>query len=135
MMAPEVYERSRADAPIHVQIRRSDFGRARPGRVEGRVLRIFRDSQYRLHWGQRIAFSVPVIEHTGGAPMPSGDIHLDWDRLNAARWVEAFLEAWDGNIHLVRSQIAPIRGPTLKPVCGPGFKGFTYPGNFYKPED
>ena len=62
--------------------------------------------------------------------MPSGTIHFDWERMGRARWFEAFLERWQGEILLVRSQIVAIRGPTRRPVCGPEVKGFVCEGTF-----
>jgi len=41
-----------------------------------------------------------------------------------------FLESWNGEIHLVRSQVIAIRHPTLHPVCGPDAKGFICEGTF-----
>jgi len=77
-----------------------------------------------VRWGQRVSFQVPVI--SGGrtdAPALSGTIFYDWERMGRARWLEAFLECRDGELRLVRSQIAAIRRPTLRPVCGGDVKG------------
>lgn len=135
MMGPYVYEEARANAPIHVQIRR--FGPA-PRRaysdsvqVHGRVVRIFRDRFHALHWWQRLSFPIPVInrERTG-PPELSGTIHHDWEWMGGARWLEVFLEPWNGELHLVRSQVLAIRHPTLRPVCGPDAKGFVCEGTF-----
>jgi hypothetical protein len=134
MMSPHVYEEARASAPIHVQILKLGTTRRPSGsgavRVSGFVVRIFRDSQRQVRWGQRVSFTVPVInrERTG-APELSGTIHHDWERMGRSRWLEAFLEYWNGEMHLVRSQIAAIRRPTAKPICGPDVKGFICPGN------
>jgi hypothetical protein len=135
MMAPFVYEEARADAPIHVQIRL--FGTAdRPRdagsvRVHGRVARIFRDRDHVLRWGQRVSFTISVINRErSGAPELSGTIHHDWERMGRARWLEAFLQPWNGELHLVRDQVLAIRHPTRRPVCGPDAKGFICEGNF-----
>ena len=70
MMAPFVYERARAEAPMHVQIWRSRT-EASPDdgsvvRIDGRVVRIFRDRGGDLHWGQRVKFVVPIIDRMRG---------------------------------------------------------------------
>jgi hypothetical protein len=124
MMAPEAYAHFRRIAPMHVQI-----WRARPSlraphgsvvSVEGRIVRIFRDRDRLLHWGQPITFQVPVIDPGArSAPMLSGTIYHDWNRLGRARWLEAFLDSWQGKLQLVYSQVLPLRHPTWRPVCGP----------------
>ena len=135
MMGPYVYEEARADAPIHIQIRRFGSANRSAGddsvRVHGRVVRIFRDRERVLHWWQSLSFFIPVInrERTG-SPELSGTIHHDWEWMGRARWLEVFLESWNGEIHLVRSQVLAIRHPTRRPVCGPDAKGFICPGNF-----
>jgi hypothetical protein len=50
--------------------------------------------------------------------------------MGRARWLEVFLESWNGEIHLMRSQVIAIRHLTVRPVCGPDAKGFICPGNF-----
>jgi hypothetical protein len=133
MMAPEVYERARADAPLHIQVWRARTQSSPPSvdvvRINGRVVRIFRNHGGVLRWGQKITFTVPIIGPNRGPPMPSGNIRHAWERIGPSRYLEAFLEAWDGELHLVRSQVAPIRRPSLRPVCGPSVKGFVCPGN------
>lgn len=131
MMAPEVYEAARARAPIHVQLWHSGRTRlGRSGRIEGRVVRVFRDHDHRLHWGARVSFGVPMIDRNSSEPpAPSGIIYLDAEWLCRTRWLEAFLEYWDGQFQLIHSQVCPIRHPTLEPVCGPGVKGFVCEGN------
>ena len=132
MMAPEVYERARADAPMHVQIWRpsveSSPRDASYVRINGRVVRIFRNQGGVLQWGQKISFPVSIVDRNA-IPMPSGEIRHAWERIGPARFLEAFLEAWEGEIHLVHSQVAPIRHPTWRPVCGPDEKGFLCRGN------
>jgi hypothetical protein len=137
MMAPEAYEHFRRTAPMHVQVwrtgpsRRTRHGSVAP--VEGRIVRIFRDCDGLLHWGQQITFNVPVIDPGArSAPMPSGTIYHDWEWLGRARWLEAFLESWQGNIQLVHSQVLPLRHPTWRPVCGPDARGMLCAGTFRK---
>ncbi len=133
-MAPQVYEQARANAPIHVQL--WQFRGTDQARDEGsvlattRVVRIFRDRDHALYLGKRIKFRVPVIHRSGpGGPELGGTIYHDWDRMGRAHWLEAFMQSVDGEIELVRSQIAAIRHPTRYPVCGPDQKGFLCTGN------
>ena len=132
MMAPHIYEQARRNAPIHVQIWRPrirlERRDANAARVNGRVVRIFRDDERALRWGQRISFTVPVIDRVS-QPAPSGTIFHAWEMIGPARFLEAFLESWNGEIHLVYSQLAPIRRPTLVPVCDPSQEGFLCRGN------
>ena len=133
MMAPFVYEQARANAPLHVQLYRYDMTRVPDNatclRATCRVLRIFRNQGGSLHFGQKIGFTIPIINR-GGSPVLDGTIRLDWFHLFQARFWEAFLEYWDGGFHLVHSQIAPIQRPGWHPICGPETKGFLCPGNF-----
>ena len=124
MMAPFVYEEARAQAAIHVQLRHSGRLPSRTNaaclRVTGRVVRIFRDRDSALSWGQKVTFLVPIINPTAiSPPMVGGTIHHPWERIGPSQYLETFLETWDGAFHLVHSQIVPIRRPTLHPVCGP----------------
>ncbi|HTS89369.1 MAG TPA: hypothetical protein VMG41_12830 [Gemmatimonadales bacterium] len=128
MMSPEVYQEFRRTAPMHVQVWWAGSSRRarRDGiaTVEGRVVRIFRDRDRLLHWGQKIRFNVPVSDPGArSAPAPSGTIYHHGEWLGQARWLEAFLEAWDGHIQLVHSQVLPLRHPTFRPVCGPDVRG------------
>jgi hypothetical protein len=129
MMSPQVYEDARARAPMHVQlIRVGTLQRPEYSgcvRIRGRIVRIFRDREHQLHWGQRVSLCVSVIDRSRSEPPTlSGTIYHDGERLGRARWLEAFLESWHGEIQLVRSQLIVIRHPTLQPVCGPDAKGF-----------
>ncbi len=132
MMSPQVYADARAEAPIHVQLMRGGVRRQRQEsgsvRVHGRVVRIFRDRERAVHLGQRLSFLIQIID-PDAVPMPSGEIRHDWDYLGRARFIEAFLTSWQGEIHLVRSQVLGIRYPTLRPVCPPDAPGFLCPGN------
>jgi hypothetical protein len=133
MMAPHVYEEARATAPIHVQLWQAR-ARSKPdgGSVllVARVVRVFRDRDHAVHLGKRVAFHVPIIHRSGpDGPSLGGTIYHDWDRLALAHWLEAFMESADGKVELVLSQIAAIRHPTRRPVCGPDQKGFLCEGN------
>jgi hypothetical protein len=129
MMAPWVYESARAEAPMHIQLRCSSIqSRGSSMRIEGRVVRIFRDTAHQLYWGKRISFSISVSGGESGC-MPGNTIYHSRDNFAAARWLEAFLESDEGKLELVYSQVAPIRGPTLRPVCGPDQEGFLCRGD------
>jgi hypothetical protein len=135
MMGPYVYEEARASAPMHVQILRTGSARRERGsasvRLRGRIVRVFRDRERALHWLQHVEFTVPVIDRERtSSPELSGTIFHDWEWMGRARWFEVFLESWQGELQLVRSQVCAIRGPTRLPVCGPEAKGFICPGNF-----
>ncbi|HZQ39582.1 MAG TPA: hypothetical protein VFA87_02275 [Rhizomicrobium sp.] len=136
MMAPFIYEEARANAPLHAQLFRYPLAEVPAGatsiRATGRVLRIFRNQTGSLHLGQKISFSIPIINRSG-PPAPDGTIRHDPHRLAQARFWEVFLEYWEGEFGLVRSQLAPIRYPSWRPVCGPDIKGFLCEGNFTPP--
>jgi hypothetical protein len=59
----------------------------------------------------------------------SGELFHDAELMRRARWLEAFLALWKGEIELVRSQVIAIRHPTLRPVCGPDAKGYLPSGD------
>lgn len=133
-MAPEVYEQARAEASIHAQIWRPKIGsrNACGGllRIEGRIVRVFRDRQRALRFGQRVSFWVPIMASTKSDPPElSGEIRHAWESIAPARFVEAFMEWWDDEFVLVRSQIAAIRRPTYAPICDAAQKGFLCQGN------
>jgi hypothetical protein len=129
MMSPQVYENARANAPMHVQlirvgaVHRPEYSDS--VRIRGRIVRIFRDREHALHFGEAISFTVPGTGRSPSEPpMLSGTIYHDGERLARARWVEAFLESWNSEMQLVRSQLIVIGHPTLRPVAGPDAKGF-----------
>jgi hypothetical protein len=134
MMAPFVYEEARANAPLHAQLCRCRLtplaADATSVRVTGRVLRIFRNRGGSLYLGQKINFYIPVTGPADLAPQLDGTIRHHRDRIGRARFLEAFLDYWDGEFHLVHSQVAPIRCPTWRPICGPDTNGFLCKGHF-----
>lgn len=132
MKPPWAYEEARRDAPIHAQLMLSGSRRRsqRPGQITGRVVRIFRDDTSALRFGKRISFSVPIVDRDQSGPvMLDGTIYHDWERISSAKWLEVFLHASEDGFELVESQVAPIRWPTFRPVCGPDTKGFCCEGN------
>jgi hypothetical protein len=133
MMAPWVYQEVRAEAAIHIQLFREaggpPVGAETSVRILGRIARIFRDDTAALRPGQKIAFTVPVINPFAKAGCsPGSTIYHNWERLSRTRWLEGFFE-WDGELHLVHSQLAPILEPTEEPVCRPEEEGFLCAGN------
>lgn len=128
MMAPHVYEQARANAPIHLQMLRTGRVDWQPGsdsaRVTGRIVRIFRDRDHQVHLAQRITVAVSVSARSrSGPPILNGTVSYDIERLRRARWFELFLQEWNGDLLLVRSQLSMIRHPTVRPVVGPDVKG------------
>jgi hypothetical protein len=132
MMAPFVYEEARANAPLHAQLVRYDPTAPQADtssiHATGRVLRIFRNQGRPLYLGRKISFFIPTSGGEG-APMLDGTIRLKPAYLYQSRFWEGFFEFWDGEFHLVRSQIAPIRRPTWRSVCSPDAKRFLVEGN------
>jgi len=133
MMAPWVYQQARAQAAIHIQLRWEAGGppvaTQTSVRILGRIECIFRDNTGALRRGQKIAFAVPVINpFTEADHSPGSTIYHSWERLSRTGWLEGFFE-WDGELHLVHSQLAPILGPTAEPVCRPEEEGFLCTGN------
>ena len=133
MMAPWVYQQARAEAAIHIQLRRDTGGPPVGGQtsvhVFGKIERIFRDGSRALRLGQEITFTIPVINPFAESDRsPGSTIYHSWERLCRTRWLEGFFE-WDGGLHLVHSQVAPILGPTEEPVCRPEETAFLCAGN------
>jgi hypothetical protein len=133
MMAPWVYQDARAQAAIHIQLRWEAGGPPVGGqtsvRILGQIERIFRNANGALRLGQKIAFTVPVIDpYADTDRSPGGTIYHNWERLSRTRWLEGFFE-WDGELQLVHSQLAPILGPTREPICRPEEDGILCTGN------
>jgi hypothetical protein len=137
MMSPRAYEDARRLAPVHAQVW---VGGARPSerdpasvKVRGRVVRVFRDETHRLRFGERVSFSVPLMGAPGGPRMASAEIRHSWAHLGASAWWEVFLRPVADGFELALSQVAPIRRPTWRPVCGPQVEGVCCPGNLKAP--
>jgi hypothetical protein len=126
MKPPWAYREARRRAPIHAQMYVSRPASNAPGKIAGRIVRIFRDKTGTLYPGKHVQFFIPVMDDEPGPISPGGTIYHDWDRFASARWVEMFLEPNGPGYHLVDSQIAPIRRPTFRPICGPEVEGFCF---------
>jgi hypothetical protein len=94
LMAPEYYQKARADAAYHVQIdiTKVEAPRTGPGTcaVDGQVLRIFKDATGKLAKDQIIGFTVAC--HRKGDKVPiGGTLWLDTDALEKADYMEVYL--------------------------------------------
>jgi hypothetical protein len=134
MKPPYAYEDARRTAPIHAQVRVLSMKRQPhadgSARILALVVRVFRDDVGALWFAKPIRFSVPIIPSDAETEiMLGGTIRHDWHWIRRAKWLEVFLCCSNGRIELVESQLAPIRRPTLHPVCGLDQKGFCCTGN------
>ncbi len=134
MKPPWAYRDARVNAPIHAQIwlASKDTQPKFNGSVRfvGRIVRIFRDDTHGLWTGKRVEFFVPVTGSEGSGEIElNGTIYHHWTWLARTRWFEVFLDQTFDGLVLSECQIAPIRGPTLRPVCDPKAEGFVCEGN------
>jgi len=124
---PDYWRKARDEAPIHVQIRLDR--RPSPGNsiVSGPIVRIFRDHANTLKLGQEITFEAschqkqPPTAERGPAILGRQTVSLDLDWLNAAHFLEAYLEP-DGNGGYLLSwdQASALLEKTKEPVNPPG---------------
>ncbi len=119
VMPPEVYQKARVDAPLHVQVAISDVAlpEATPSSciVSGKVVRIFRDTAGALSVGDKVAF--PVSCSRAGDRVPIGGVlWTNADALAGARFIEAYLTgpAPSFDVALYQSQI--IEEPSESPL-------------------
>jgi len=130
MMPPWAFKAARDQASMHLQVLALNSRAERQaGKIRARVVRAFRDQENNVYPGKMVEFDVPVIAPSPGLPEPGGPIELHGSNLAASRWLEGFFDHYEGKLHLVRSQIAPIRRPSWRPVYPPEFEGFVFPGN------
>lgn len=131
-IAPFYWERARAEAPIHLQLRLTERPGPRRGQstVGGKIVKIFRDDTHRLKRGARISFRVDWYDRSAprdldAVPMPGRQrLALDIVWLNAARFLEAYLApAWKdgredpaGGYALVWDQATALAEATAEPV-------------------
>jgi hypothetical protein len=131
-VAPYYWQKARAEAPIHIQIRLEKRPDQANALVGGRVVRIFRDDLHRLRRGERIFFRVSCYEGGRGgrderrdAAVPGRQsFALDIEWLKAARFLEAYLApAWrdgredeNGGLELVWDQATALLRATRQPV-------------------
>jgi hypothetical protein len=139
-IAPFYWERARAEAPIHLQLRLTE----RPGPrrdqsiVGGKIVTIFRDDTHCLKRGARISFRIDWYDGSAprdedAVPMPGRQrLALDIAWLKAAQCLEAYLApAWkdgredpDGGHELVRDQATALAEATAVPVNPVEGKGY-----------
>jgi hypothetical protein len=115
MMAPWVYRDARMAAPNHIQAK--IIGRTGP-RLQIEVVRAFRGA---LRPGTELTIFASLPPD--GPPMPGGTIYTDAARIDAARYVEAFL---DDEREVVRDQIKFLSEVTDQPNGDPSLEGFLW---------
>jgi hypothetical protein len=130
-IAPYYWQKARAEAPIHIQIRLEKRPDKASALVGGKVVQIFRDDLHRLRRGERIFFRVSCYEGGGGSDKrrdvavpgrQSFALNIEW--LKAARFLEAYLApAWrdgredeNGSLELVWDQATALLRATAQPV-------------------
>jgi hypothetical protein len=101
LMAPEYYQKARADAQYHVQIDITKVDAPREGAgtcaVEGQVLEIFKDASGKLAKDEIIGFTVAC--HRKGDKVPiGGTLWLDTDELEKADYMEVYLNDGPGGL-------------------------------------
>ena len=129
MMPPWAFKAARDEAPIHAQILAlNGLVERRNGRFRARVVRIFRDLDHAVHTGSLLEFRVPIASPCGLAVL-GGPPSLYGEDVAASRFLEGFFERSGGSIRLVRSQIAPIRWPSWRPIYPTDFEGVVFRGN------
>ncbi len=115
LLAPEYYQEARRSAANHVQIKLDSVEAPDGGMgacpVEGEIVRVFRGA---MQPGERVAFTVSCYDY---GTIPDGaTLWTDYDALNQAKFVEAFLSA-DTPPRIVLDQIEIILTPRDKPYC------------------
>ena len=130
MMPPWAFKAARAEAAMHLQLFAvNDREERKMGKIRALVIRRFRNAGKVVGLGQLLSFRVPVIGASNRVPTPGGPIELRGGDIAASRWLEGFFEMDQEKPAVVRSQIAPIRRPTWRPVYPADFEGFVFPGN------
>ncbi len=120
VMPPEVYQKARMEAPLHVQVAISDVAvpEATPSAciVSGKIVRIFRDTAGVLSLGDPVEF--PVSCSRAGDRVPIGGVlWTNADALAEARFIEAYLiqsgPSFDVALYQSRIIAAPSEAPEL----------------------
>lgn len=119
VMPPAVYQKARADAPLHVQVAISDVAvpEETPSSciVTGEVVRIFRDTAGALSLRATVAF--PVACSRAGDRVPIGGVlWTNADALAAARFIEAYLVGADSPFDVALHQSRIIEAPSDAPL-------------------
>lgn len=95
MMAPEYYQKARAEAPYHVQIAITRVEAPRVGAgacgVEGQVLQIFKDTTGKLAKDMIIGFPVACRRQGDVVPI-GGTVWLNTEALEHADYMEVYLD-------------------------------------------
>lgn len=118
MMAPEVYQEARAEAPYHVQVAIDDVSvpdeTPDDCTVRGKVVRIFRDAPGKLMDGASLTFPIACIRD-GDSPFVGGTIWTQVEDLSRARFIEVYLVDRDGGLDTALWQSRIIEEPTDTP--------------------
>ena len=119
VMPPEVYQKARADAPLHVQVAISDVAlpEATPSSciVSGTVVRIFRDTAGALSVGDTVEFPVPCSRAEDRVPI-GGVLWTNADALAGARFIEAYLTGSAPSLDVALYQSQIITAPSDAPI-------------------
>ncbi len=116
LMAPQYYQKARADAPYHVQVAVTHVAlpSTTPGScgIEGKIVQIFRNASGKLKTGADIAFPI-ACTRPGDQVLLGGTMWTDADALSQARYIEAYLvDAGDGfDVALWQSRIIAAPSP------------------------
>jgi hypothetical protein len=141
---PANWQWARQHASIHLQIRldiRPDASH-RERLAEGPIVRIFRDDTGQLRVGRRIAFFVALDRDPDRdwheEPKPGSGQHFPVSRsaMQAARFLEVYLESQDERFGVCRDQVTVLRRSTREPVNPPDSEayGILEPEDFWNAE-
>ncbi len=117
-MPPAVYQKARADAPLHVQVAIADVAipELTPSSclVTGEVVRVFRDTPGVLSVGDTIDFAVSCSRAGDRVPI-GGTLWTNADALSAARFIEVYLIDSGSSFEVARDQSRIIEAPSDAP--------------------
>jgi hypothetical protein len=118
LMAPQYYQKARADAPYHVQIAVTHVAvpSTTPGNctIEGKVVQIFRNASGKLAPGASIGFGIACMR-PGDKVLIGGTMWTEVDALSKARYVEAYLVDAGAGFDVALWQSRIIDAPSSTP--------------------
>jgi hypothetical protein len=118
LMAPEYYQKARAEAPYHVQVEIALVSAPEEGpgdcTVEGTVVEVFKDATGKLKKGTPVSFAVACYNEADRLPI-GGVMWTKADALQQAKYIEVYLvDAAEGfDVALWQSKI--IAAPSAQP--------------------